>query len=45
VERFTAASKDGFFLAIECTDPLFDMEKTRSFMKSLNPAGVWEVEH
>ncbi len=45
VERFTAASKDGFFLAIEGTDPRFDVEKTRSFMKSLNPAGVWEVEH
>ena len=45
VQRFVDASKDGFFLVVEATDPKFDAENTESFLKSLSPAGVWEVPY
>ena len=45
VQRFIDASKDGFFLVIEATDPKFDAEATGSFLKTLSPAGVWEVPY
>jgi len=45
VQRFVDASKDGFFLIIEATDPKFDVEETGSFLKTLSPAGVWEVPY
>lgn len=45
VQRFVDASKDGFFLVVEATDPQFDVETTESFLKSLSPAGVWEVPY
>ncbi len=45
VQRFIDASKDGFFLIIEATDPKFDAQATESFLKSLSPAGVWEVPY
>jgi len=45
VQRFIDASKDGFFLVIEATDPKFDGEATGSFLKTLSPAGVWEVPY
>jgi hypothetical protein len=38
--RFERASEDRFFLGIEARDPLFELEKTRSFLQSL---GAWEV--
>ena len=45
VEAFRkSASSDGFFLCIEATDPKFDREKTTSYLKDLNPKGVYEVE-
>ena len=44
VPRFAKASQDGFFLCIESTDPQFDAEKTRTFLQSLNPIEVSEVE-
>jgi Protein of unknown function (DUF3341) len=44
VERFALASRDRFFLCIEATDPKFDAEETGKFLRSLNPAAVYEVE-
>jgi hypothetical protein len=34
-ERFAQVSNDGFFLAIEATDPQFDEEATRALLESL----------
>lgn len=44
VPRFALASREKFFLLIETKDPQFDYEKTRSFMESLNPQEVFDVE-
>jgi hypothetical protein len=44
VERFALASRDRFFLCIEATDPKFDSKDTVEFLRSLNPAAVYEVE-
>ncbi len=43
VAEFARASQDRFFLAIEATDPRFDMAQTRRFLESLAPASVHEV--
>ena len=43
VPAFGLASRDKFFLAIEAADPLFDEEKVKQFLESLNPLGVYEV--
>jgi hypothetical protein len=45
VAEFSRVSKDGFFLAIEATDPRFNLEDTRKFLQGLRPVGVWEVPH
>ena len=42
--RFSAASKDRFFLCIEAADPQFDLEETGSFMRRLHAVDVTEVE-
>jgi Protein of unknown function (DUF3341) len=45
VPRFTAAaSQDGFFLAIESADPMFDREKTRTFLQGLGAREINEVD-
>ena len=45
VERFRSrGSKEGFFLAIESTDPKFDRGATFDFLKSLGPREINEVE-
>jgi Protein of unknown function (DUF3341) len=44
VPRFAeAASQDGFFLAIESGDPMFDREKTHQFLQSLGAREINEV--
>ena len=45
VERFSRASQDAFFLAIEADDPKFDGAKTRQFLSSLNAKAVVQVEN
>jgi hypothetical protein len=42
--RFDLASQDRFFLAIEATDPQFDVERTEQFLESLHPDRVSIVE-
>jgi hypothetical protein len=44
VSRFSRASQDGFFLAIEADDPKFDRGRTREFLKSIGAKEVNEVE-
>ncbi len=44
VPRFAAhATQDGFFLAVEASDPLFDEEDTRRFLESLGATEVADV--
>ena len=44
VPRFALATREKFFLLIEARDEQFDYEKTRSFMQSLNPQEVFDVD-
>ncbi len=43
VERFALATKDRFYLCIEARDNQFDLKKTRSFLETLKPYGIYEV--
>ncbi|MGH7342273.1 MAG: DUF3341 domain-containing protein [Candidatus Rokuibacteriota bacterium] len=44
VERFTRASQDGYFLAVEAGDPKFDRWTTAEFLRGVGAAEVSEVE-
>jgi hypothetical protein len=44
VEKFERASQDRFFLEISSSDGNFDLHATRSFLESLKPAAVHEME-
>ncbi len=44
VDAFKAASRDGFFLCIEATDPKFSADKVSAFLKGLKAKGVYDVE-
>jgi hypothetical protein len=44
VPRFALASRDRFFLCIEARDAMFDREKTRQFLESLNAHEVSEID-
>ena len=43
-KRFERASDDRFFIAIEATDPKFDIDATRKFLEGLHPQAVETVE-
>lgn len=44
VPRFALATREKFFLLIETKDEQFDYENTRSFMESLGPQEVFDVD-
>lgn len=42
--NFERATRDGFFLCIEASDPKFDSTQTRRFLEGLSPVRVSDVE-
>lgn len=45
VDRFSAVTRDKFFLCVEAADPKFDLVDTLRFMESLKPLSISEVPH
>jgi hypothetical protein len=43
-DGFKRATQNGFFLAIEATDPRFDLQTTRAFLQELNAREVVAVD-
>lgn len=44
IARFARATDDRFFIAIEATDPKYDLEKTRKLLEQTNAVAVEEVD-
>ena len=44
VPAFKRVTDDKFFLSIEVSDPLFDMEKTKALLSELGGTGITDVE-
>jgi hypothetical protein len=44
VPAFRRVTDDKFFLSIEVSDPLFDMEKTKALLSELGGTGITDVE-
>jgi hypothetical protein len=44
VRRFRAATRNGFFIAVEASDPLFDPQITLRQMEELQPREVWTLD-
>lgn len=44
VARFRQVTRDRFFLCIQANDPKFNLDTTRQFLQSLEPASVSVVE-
>ena len=42
--NFERATQDRFFLAIESSDPYYDAEKVKAFLKEQSPLNISEVE-
>lgn len=45
VEKFSAVTRDRFFLCIEAADPKFDLIGTQEFMLKMKPLSLSEVPH
>jgi Protein of unknown function (DUF3341) len=45
VDRFSAVTRDKFFLVVEAADSQFDLVNTTQFMESLQPISISEVPH
>lgn len=45
VDKFSAVTRDKFFLCVEATDPKFDLVGTQQFMGRLKPLSISEVPH
>jgi hypothetical protein len=45
VPEFARATRDRFFLCVEATDPQFDAERTKEFLRELSSFEVAEVEN
>ena len=43
VERFRAATSDGFFLGVETGDPKFETDQTTALLRELKATGVTEI--
>jgi hypothetical protein len=45
VDRFSAVTRDKFFLCVEAADPKFDVVDTQRFLENLKPVSISEVPH
>ena len=45
VDKFSAVTRDKFFLCVEATDPKFDLVGTQQFIERLKPLSISEVPH